>query len=181
MGIFLERAYCPKQGIGVVHTRHLHHAGMSGKEMAYLFYCRLVDNRLPVFGAVYVQRAGGGGEESCTCLGVIPRIAAQQVAPVALAFVELTCRVLQAGEHVLAGNTARHLFLPSGFQRAGLHLRDAGSKNHALAFLHRQLEVAGHQQVFLEFEAALLLFRVLNALVPLRVVLVIHRLRELHE
>ena len=181
MGIFLERAYCPQEGVRVVHARHLHHTGMSGEEVAYLVHRCLVNNRLPVFGAVYVQRAGGGGEESRARLCVVPRIAAQQVALVALAFVELTCRVLQAGEHVLAGNTARHLFLPSGFQRAGLHFRDACGENHALAFLHRQLEVAGHQQVFLELEAALLLLRVLNALVPLRVVLVLHRLRELHE
>ena len=96
------------------------------------------------------------------------------------ALIELRSRVAERGVHVRTRIAASELFIPNGFEVAHIGCCDACRENHRFAFLHRQFEIARYKVVFLVSKAALLLFLILDALVPQRVMHISAFLGELH-
>ena len=110
-----------------------------------------------------------------------PGITGQQIVPLLLLEVELLSRVFQAVVETRATHVAiGQLYFVSVSQRAGFGLDGSRREDDAFALLDRYLEVARHIEVLLIGIASLLVFDILDALVPMGVKYKLGGLVELH-
>ena len=109
-----------------------------------------------------------------------PRITGNEIHSIAVLQIELLCRVLEAVVEGGAGCAQGDFVGVHLLERAGFDGLYAGAEDDALAFLDGNLEVAGHPQVLGVGDAALHVFDVFDAVVPVGVADPFGLARELH-
>ena len=125
--------------------------------------------------------------------GLEPRITCQQIAVVFLVNLlhsaattmvtemELMGSSDQTMIEIVAGHAVGNLLVEDLLQRRRLNGRRRGSKDNALTFLDRHLEIAWNVEVLIRGIAALLLLRIFHATIPVGMENKLILLRELHE
>ena len=94
---------------------------------------------------------------------------------------ELMCRILQTVIETVTRCTIFHFRFKCLFQFTRGNFRYTGRENNALAFLYIHFEISGNIQVFVEVITTFLFLRILNATIPVRLVVKLIFLIQLHE
>ena len=121
------------------------------------------------------------GDERVAGAALKPRIAGKEITVVVLlADMELVGGINETMEEIVAWCAALHFLLKQLRQLARLYLTRRSGKDDTLTFLYRHLEISRHVEILVRGVATFLLFRILDATIPVGIEDELVFLAELH-
>ena len=126
------------------------------------------------------QRQAGQRDKCVAGTALEPRIACQYVFFAVLLHMELVCSVDQAVVEAVAAVQVSDFIVHDGRIHLRVFLLERSGEDNAFTFLDRHFEIAGHEQVLARIVAALALFRVVQAAIPVGLIVEFVFGRSLH-
>ena len=168
VGVLLDAPNCPEQDIRMFHFGHADGQFLL-QWVLYELANRLLrspHHSLELLHLVVGEREARQGDKHIPRPALEPRIACQHIVLVFAMYDELMGAVHERIVEVIARRADTYLEVRQLSQRIGIYFLQTSRKDHTLALLDVELEVARHIQIFRACIAAFLLLRILQTSVP---------------